>query len=62
LFRNITELHPFIDGNKRTGLILIETLLRDNNLYLDLTNYEKEKLVLSIAKENILIYINYLIF
>jgi len=34
LFRNITELHPFIDGNKRTGLMLIESILNDNNLIL----------------------------
>lgn len=50
LFRNITSQHPFLDGNKRTGLMLIESLLEDNKLTLKLTDKQKESLVLDIAQ------------
>ena len=50
LFRNITNQHPFVDGNKRTGLVIVESALEDNEMYLKLTDKQKEKLVLDIAK------------
>jgi death-on-curing protein len=50
LLRNITELHPFLDGNKRTGIAIIEIILMDNKLKLKLNNKQKEKLVLDVAQ------------
>ncbi len=37
LCRNIISQHPFIDGNKRTGLMIVEIILNDNNLRLKIT-------------------------
>lgn len=50
LVRNIGNLHPFIDGNKRTALFLCDVLLQKNGLFLDLNTREKEKFILSVAK------------
>jgi death on curing protein len=41
--------HPFVDGNKRTGYVLIETILRINKLYIDTTTEEKYQFVISIS-------------
>ena len=50
LIRNIIGQHPFLDGNKRTGLFIIELILNSHNLKLKLTIKEKENFVLEIAK------------
>ncbi len=50
LLRNISELHPFLDGNKRTGLVLIEILLISNNLKLNINEKKKEKFILAVAQ------------
>ncbi len=47
---SITVDHPFIDGNKRTGLVVIMSILQDNDLILDLSEKEKEEFILSVAK------------
>lgn len=50
LCRNIISLHPFIDGNKRTGLMMTEIILDENNLRLKLTQKQKELFVLNVAQ------------
>ena len=49
LLRNIIGQHPFLDGNKRTGLCLIENILENYNLKLNLINRQKELFVINIA-------------
>ena len=50
LIRNIIGQHPFLDGNKRTGLFVVELILNSHNLKLKLTIKEKENFVLKVAK------------
>jgi len=49
LLRNITELHPFLDGNKRTGIAITEIILMANDLILKLTDKQKEKFIIDVA-------------
>ena len=49
ILRAITIDHPFIDGNKRTGLVVIESILQENNLILNLSEKEKEQFILKVA-------------
>lgn len=50
LCRNIISQHPFVDGNKRTGLMIVEIILNDNRLKLKLTQKQKELFVLDVAQ------------
>jgi death-on-curing protein len=50
ILRAITIDHPFADGNKRTGIVIIETILEDNDLIFSATEKEKEEFILSVAK------------
>ncbi len=49
ILRAITIDHPFVDGNKRTGLVVVQSILQDNNLILNLSESEKEKFILDVA-------------
>lgn len=50
LVRAITQDHPFVDGNKRTGLVLAQAILRDNGLQFDLDYNARKEFILSVAK------------
>jgi len=41
--------HPFIDGNKRTGYILMEAILRFGNIKINASNDELYNFVISIS-------------
>ena len=45
----ITVDHPFTDGNKRTGLVIVQAILKENNYILELNHKEKEEFILSVA-------------
>jgi len=42
-------LYPFIDGNKRTGYVLMETILRVGNLKITAANDDLYNFVISIS-------------
>jgi death-on-curing protein len=42
--------HPFVDGNKRCGLVAAYVFLRLNNVQIKATDHELEKLTLDTAK------------
>jgi death-on-curing protein len=42
--------HPFVDGNKRTSLAVMDTFLRLNQYTLELTNEQSYELVMLIAE------------
>lgn len=50
---SIVNYHVFIDGNKRTGIIVCARFLYQNGYTLSSTNKEVEKFVLSVAAEKI---------
>ena len=49
LIESILINHPFIDGNKRTGYVLMRILLINNDLDIVASQQEKYKFVLDIA-------------
>ena len=49
LIESILINHPFIDGNKRTGYVLMRIFLIDNGLDINASQEEKFDLVISIA-------------
>lgn len=51
--RDIIMNHPFVDGNKRTGIICAGVFLENNGHKIIGTNKELEKLVLRIIKEKL---------
>jgi death on curing protein len=53
LIESILINHPFIDGNKRTGYVLMRLLLLENGYDLDATQNEKYKFVIQIASGKI---------
>lgn len=50
---HISMNHPFIDGNKRTAFAVMDTFLRLNNYYLNLTNEQAYNLVLQVVQGEI---------
>ena len=50
ILQAITIDHPFVDGNKRTGIVVIEAILEDNGLILSLDEKMKEEFILDVAK------------
>lgn len=50
ILRSITIDHPFVDGNKRTGLVIVESVLQENDMILDMSEKEKEDFILNVAK------------
>ena len=49
LMESLINNHPFVDGNKRTGITAAAMFLRINNYFLTASNQEVETFVLSIA-------------
>jgi len=47
---HIVNNHPFVDGNKRTGLVVALVFLEMNNIIINETNEKIEKNVLKIAQ------------
>ena len=50
LTRGIAQGHPFIEGNKRTALIVLKGLLRINELRFKTTKMGQEDFILRVAK------------
>ena len=49
LIESILNNHPFIDGNKRTGYVIIRLFLINNGIDIKATQREKYEFVMSIA-------------
>ena len=49
IIESIIANHPFIDGNKRTGYVLMRLFLISNNLDIHASQQEKFEFVISIA-------------
>lgn len=49
VFESIISNHPFIDGNKRTGWVLMRLILLENNMDIVATQKEKYNFVISAA-------------
>ncbi|XWK85730.1 MAG: type II toxin-antitoxin system death-on-curing family toxin [Phormidium sp.] len=50
---HISMNHPFIDGNKRTAFAVMDTFLRLNKYYLNLTDDQAYNLVLQVVQGEI---------
>ena len=50
ILRNIISGHPFVDGNKRTGIEATDLFLRKNGYYLEMTVKEGVEFALAVAK------------
>ena len=50
VFRGIVQDHPFVDGNKRTGLAILETVVRRNGFSFHSTNLAALEFVLGTAR------------
>jgi death-on-curing protein len=46
---SLVKNHPFVDGNKRTGLLALSVFLLKNGLILEATDDEAEEAMLSVA-------------
>ena len=53
LAESILNNHPFIDGNKRTGYVLMRLFLLQNGQDINATQVEKYEFVISIASSKI---------
>jgi len=51
--RNIILHHPFLDGNKRTGIAAASIFLEDNGFVVDSKEKEVEKFALKIVTEKL---------
>ncbi|RRB02618.1 type II toxin-antitoxin system death-on-curing family toxin [Larkinella rosea] len=49
IIESIVKNHPFVDGNKRTGYVLMEIILRTNNLFISASQQERYSFVIQIA-------------
>lgn len=52
LMDSLIRNHPFVDGNKRTGIAAAALFLRINGYWLDATNAELEKFTLEAAQSH----------
>ena len=50
LLESLINNHPFVDGNKRTGITAAAMFLQLNNHSLTVSNQELESFILSVAK------------
>ena len=50
ILESIVTNHPFVDGNKRTGYVLMRLILLGSDLDIDATEEEKYDLVIAISK------------
>lgn len=55
LMDSLVRNHPFIDGNKRTGIAAAALFLRQNNRHLTATSTELEEFTLHVAKSRLTI-------
>jgi death on curing protein len=53
LIESIVINHPFVDGNKRTGYVVMRSFLMGNGLDIKATQNEKYDFVINIASGNI---------
>ena len=53
LVESIVQNHPFLDGNKRIGLVLMRLVLMENGLDINATQDEKFDFMMSIASSEI---------
>ena len=53
LLESIVSNHPFIDGNKRTGWVLMRLYLKENGLDIKASQAEKYDFVISIASNKL---------
>ncbi len=49
IIESIIRNHPFIDGNKRTGYVIMRLILMDNGLDISANHKDKYEFVISIA-------------
>ena len=52
LIESIIVNHPFVDGNKRTGYVLMRLFLLENNFDIRASQEEKYEFVITIASGN----------
>jgi len=50
IIESIVKNHPFVDGNKRTGYVLMRLVLMQANLDIEATQEEKYEFVMKIAR------------
>jgi len=50
IFESIISNHPFVDGNKRTGYVLMRLILKDNKLDINVGQDEKYEFAIKAAK------------
>ncbi len=50
IIESIVKNHPFMDGNKRTGYILMRLILLKSNIDIEATEKEKYEFVIKIAQ------------
>lgn len=53
LIEGIVSNHPFIDGNKRTGYVLMRLYLMENGMDVSASQAEKYKFVIAIATRSL---------
>jgi death on curing protein len=53
LMESLVNNHPFIDGNKRTGIACAVLFLRQNGITFNAKNSEVEKFTLQVAKSEV---------
>ena len=53
ILESIVKNHPFIDGNKRTGYVLMRLILLESGMDLKATEEEKYKFVIEVANGDI---------
>ena len=49
IIESIVKNHPFVDGNKRTGYVLMRLFLRNNQLDINVEEEEKYQFVIKVA-------------
>ncbi len=53
LLESIIKNHPFVDGNKRTGYVLLKIFLEEHNREIKASEKEKYEFIMDIAKGKI---------
>ena len=53
ILQSIVGNHPFVDGNKRTGYVLMRLILLQSNFDIESSEEDKYELVIEISKGNL---------